>query len=101
MECHEARLLIDERVHGSLNADLSAQLDGHLKNCADCREDLRQLEKMRALLASAKRDTPSPKTLSDIWQAVTKATAASTPVMDERKIAMTSAASSNFVNAPQ
>src|SRR5690242_14014810 len=75
MECHEARLLIDERVHGSLNVDLSAQLDGHLKTCADCREDLRQLEKMRELLALTKRDTPSPKTLHDIWQAVAQATA--------------------------
>jgi hypothetical protein len=89
MECHEARLLIDERVHGSLNVDLSAQLDGHLKNCADCREDLRQLEKMRELLALTKRDTPSPKTLHDIWQAVAQATAESTPVT-ERKTAMDS-----------
>jgi hypothetical protein len=100
MECHEARLLIDERVHGSLNADLSTQLDGHLKNCPDCREDLRQLEKMRELLALTRRDTPSPKTLHDIWQAVAQATAESTPVNDEGDTDMTSAASTSYANPP-
>ena len=97
MECHEARLLIDERVHGSLKADLSAQLDGHLKNCVECREDLRQLEKTRELLAAAKNDAPSELALAGIWQAVAAATQTETTTVLERKRRMTPSISATAV----
>jgi hypothetical protein len=70
MECKEARLLIDERVNGSLTGDLARTLDEHLKSCADCRDDLRQLERVRGLLSNARQDNPQARTLANIWSAV-------------------------------
>src|SRR5208283_4851491 len=70
MECHEARTLIDERVHGSLGKELAARLAEHLQACSDCREDLRQLEKVRELLGGVKADAPPEGALENIWRNV-------------------------------
>jgi hypothetical protein len=74
MDCHDSRLLIDERVHGSLNGDLLARLEEHLRGCSDCRDDLRQLEKTRELLGAARGDRAPEQELRAVWNAIQKAT---------------------------
>ncbi len=86
MDCHESRLLIDERVHGSLSGDLAANLDAHLRGCGECRDDLRQLEKTRAMLHTA-RDIHAPEnTMRNTWLAIQNATAANSGVAMARSM---------------
>ncbi|MFH0940199.1 MAG: DUF4349 domain-containing protein [Planctomycetota bacterium] len=90
MECHEARLLIDERVHGAP----AAGLDEHLQLCANCREDLRQLAKLRELLNVAKNDAPPKGALAAIWQAI-RQTISSTNHIQRRRAPMTTIATTS------
>ncbi|MBE7466978.1 MAG: DUF4349 domain-containing protein [Planctomycetes bacterium] len=73
MDCNEARILIDERVHGSLDGEQSARLDAHLESCADCAQDLKELSRIRALLEDAKELAPPPAALDGIWSNVLSA----------------------------
>jgi hypothetical protein len=45
MKCDDAKLLLDEYLEGSLPAEDAAKVKEHLKNCADCREELQFLKK--------------------------------------------------------
>jgi len=58
MECHAARVLIDERVHGTLTAEEARRLDAHLRDCAECAADQRQLGKTLELVHGLRAVTP-------------------------------------------
>ncbi|GMV79653.1 MAG: hypothetical protein AMXMBFR7_08370 [Planctomycetota bacterium] len=73
MDCNEARILIDERVHGSLDGEQSTRLDAHLAGCTDCAQDLKELSRIRALLEDAKELAPPPAALDGIWSNVLSA----------------------------
>jgi hypothetical protein len=70
MECNEARGFIDERVNGSQVLGVECLLDEHLKHCAACAAELRQLERVRGLLHEARQDLPHSSALDPIWRAV-------------------------------
>ncbi|HYF52063.1 MAG TPA: DUF4349 domain-containing protein [Planctomycetota bacterium] len=88
MNCQHARTLIDDRVHGSLATELHGELDEHLKDCADCREDLRQLSKVRELLQDVRKDAPSKEKLAAMFETIRARTQKSASGTHERKPAM-------------
>lgn len=53
MESCENQRQLSAYHDGELSAALSAELENHLRQCPACREELRQLRKMSAWLASA------------------------------------------------
>jgi hypothetical protein len=59
MTCHEVRERTHEYLDGLMPANHAAVLEEHLKDCADCRENLEDLAWMKQLL-SVKEYLPSP-----------------------------------------
>ncbi len=78
MDCHEARELIDKRLHESSGAggtgsgDWSA-LEAHLAGCPDCAGDWAELQRTRELLTDAAGLRPEPKEIETMWNAVATA----------------------------
>ncbi|MCZ7644397.1 MAG: zf-HC2 domain-containing protein [Planctomycetota bacterium] len=71
MDCIESRILIDECVHGSLDHEQAARLDDHLNGCAECAQDLKELTRVRDLLAGARELDPPAGLLDHVWDQVT------------------------------
>ena len=66
MNCDRYSEWISEAVDGTLDPTAQAELDGHCRGCADCRELLNDLIDIRAAAATLDRRTPSP----DVWAAI-------------------------------
>ena len=66
MNCERYSEWLSESVDGTLEPAKQAELDAHLRGCADCRELLSDLLEIRAAAATLDRLTPSP----DIWKAI-------------------------------
>ncbi len=66
MNCERYSEWLSDAVDGTLDPAQQAELDGHCRGCADCRELLSDLMEIRAAAATLDRLTPSP----DMWNAI-------------------------------
>ena len=66
MNCERYSEWLSESVDGTLDPAKQAEVDGHCRGCAECRELLSDLMEIRAAAATLDRLTPSP----DMWNAI-------------------------------
>ena len=66
MNCERYSEWLSDSVDGTLDGPKQAELDAHLRGCAECRELLSDLMEIRAAAATLDRLTPSP----DMWKAI-------------------------------
>jgi anti-sigma factor RsiW len=66
MNCERYSEGLSDAVDGTLEPSRQAELDAHLRACAECRELLSDLMEIRAAAATLDRLTPSP----DMWEAI-------------------------------
>ncbi len=66
MNCERYSEWLGDAVDGTLDPAHQAELDIHLRGCANCRELLSDLKEIRAAAATLDRLTPSP----DVWNAI-------------------------------
>ena len=66
MNCEKYSEWLSDAVDGTLEPAKQAELDAHLRGCAECRELLSDLIDIRAAAATLDRLTPSP----DLWNAI-------------------------------
>ena len=55
MQCTEIRQLISSYIDDQLGPDEKEALSGHLRNCPDCREALKEVQAVHELFTSAER----------------------------------------------
>jgi len=75
MTCEQISDWLGDSVEGTLDAQRQAQLDGHCRGCAACRELLNDLMEIRAAAATLDRRTPSP----ELWSAIAASVVAGPP----------------------
>lgn len=65
MECRESRELFTPYLSGKLGNSASMQLEGHLKNCLNCRNELEATRKIWELMGEIQVPEPSPGMQAD------------------------------------
>ena len=70
MNCHEIKKLIPIYLDEEIEAVDRQRVDDHLQTCADCRAEIRAIEKSWELLDTIKAIEPDPNYRLRFWQAV-------------------------------
>jgi len=81
MNCKQALKLISEYVDGNLDERRTAELEGHLAGCKDCRETVEDFKAIVREAQNLKTVTPPER----VWQKISGTLAETPPEMPARK----------------
>ena len=70
MNCQEAKTLIPIFLDDELEAEKQQRVAEHLRTCADCRAEAREIEETWELLGAVKTIEPDPNYSIRFWQSV-------------------------------
>lgn len=70
MKCAQAQEWMSEKLDQALQSDRSAQLDQHLHDCPQCREEWAALRESWELLGTLPELEPSPLFRAQVWEKI-------------------------------